>query len=78
MTVVLVVLATLPLAVAVATFVAPFRLSRWLTVASGAASLALALLLVPAVTRGAVSGAGFLRVDALARSSFSPPPRCTP
>lgn len=65
MTPVLVVLALLPLAVAVLTFVTPFRVARWITVASGFASLALAITLLPAVTHGTVSGAGFLRVDAL-------------
>jgi hydrogenase-4 component F len=63
---VLVVLIVMPFVVAVATFVLPVGTSRILTVASGATTFALALVLVPtASTHAQVVVGSVLRVDAL-------------
>jgi hydrogenase-4 component F len=60
----LILLCTLPLIPAVASIAAPIRITRALTIAAGAATLVLAILLIGPTTRGPVAG-GFLRADAL-------------
>ena len=59
----LLVILTAPFAVSVACWWAPVRLAQALTLASGALTFVLAVLLVPAKTTTALSG--WLRVDAL-------------
>jgi hydrogenase-4 component F len=64
MRVLLVLLVTVPLLTALACLRLPARLARSATVATGAATLAWALALVPAAS-GQVTAVGFLRSDAL-------------
>lgn len=55
----------IPLLVTLLSFVTPRRFTEIATMVAGIASLVLALALVPAVVRGTVTAAGFLRADAL-------------
>ena len=66
MTLILLLLVTLPLAVAVITFVAPVKVSKVLTALTGALIFVLSLVLIPSVvTRSHLAVGSLLRVDAL-------------
>ncbi len=66
MSAILVVLIVMPFVVAVATFFLPVGVSRFLTVACGAATFGLALALIPtAATHSQITAGGQLRADAL-------------
>ena len=62
---ILIVIATLPFAVAVATYLLPVALSKVITVASGVTVFGLSVALVPTVVRTQVAAGSLLRSDAL-------------
>ena len=66
MAAILVALVFFPFAVAIATFLLPASISRYLTVASGAVAFGLSLVLVPtAASHAQITAGSLLRVDAL-------------